>query len=244
MKKWILLLAASAILLFVNYFYIAFNGNFISKIFARNIADQHIQQMFEGDTITETNSYFNFKDGRYTFDYNVYKGNRNWSYRVSVRGAFIPQKERVLAYLNEQTVDEQLTATFKKAGETYVHELLKAENLNAESVEYFVSIPQGFYKTEQSWTPAISPALMPELFVALKDEGQTKEQFLSAAQAIQRQLNDREFTYLNVYISISRQYDNSIEQREGYADIFYETLYSVQFTPKASAITMKNISPQ
>lgn len=242
MKKWIFTILAVLIVGFISYLYIGFNGNFFSKMIAKNIAEKHIEQLFENHTISEGDSYYNFKDGRYTFEFRVHNEANYWLYSVGVRGAFIPQKKRIYTYLQEESVDNALSASYQLKGEEFVNTLLKEENIASASVWYYITVPKNFYQEPKAWEPAIEEAFMPELSVSLKDEQQTPEQFLKAAQVIQKRLNDAQFTYLNVYVSITREYDNSIEQREGYADIFYETVYSIQFTPQSGTLTIDDIS--
>lgn len=235
MKKWILLTLAALLLGVILFFYIAFNGNFISKMIAKYKVQQYVEEMYEGQNKQMIDSGYNFKDGRYYFIYDIYQEGIGASYNFSIGGPFLPQG-RIFSYLDYESTDEVMTTAFQQAGVKWLEEQFREKQLAFDRIDYSVSIPKGLYDEGTSWQPKVDQTLMPSIYIELKDEQQTEEQFLQQAEAIRQLLQEHHFTYVEVNISIMREYDNSDGSKEGYAETYYETLYSTEFTPETKTL--------
>ena len=240
MKKWIFMSTAVMMVSVVLFFYVSFNGNIISKAYAKHIVKNYAEELFEGRQINIVESFFNFKDGDYTFKYEVYDEDVRWLYSTSVSGPFFPSKD-VYTILEDNTKDYIYTKQFEEEGRKYIMELLQNQGIATHDVHYFVQVPSNYFKEDIEWKPNIDRIVLPEIYIDLKDEQQSQEQFVEITQRIQQQFEEISLTYLETEISITREYDNRIEQKEGYADIYYETLYSIQFNPGSPKITLSDI---
>lgn len=237
MKKWILLILAGLLLSVVLFFYISFNGNFISKMVAKSKIEDYVAQTYEEENVQLIDSGFNFKDGRYYFDYDIYNETIRSTYTFSIGGPFIP-KGRIFSYLDYQSTDEYTNTEFQQAGQAFIEQQLKEQQLAFTWVNYYVSVPKSFYDKDAEWQPQIDKKLMPTISIELKDEQQTEAQFLEQAQHIRELLEEQNVTYAEVNISVMREYDNSDGAKEGYAETYYEGLYSTDFTPDTKQLTI------
>lgn len=230
MKKWISLTLAILLLAVILFFYISFNGNFISKMVAKNIVQSFVAETYEGQNAKLVDSGFNFKDGQYIFHYEIYNDTVRSNYSFSIGGSLIPNGQ-IFSYLYPESLDEQLTTTFQKAGTSWIEEQLRAQNIAFDWIGYELSIPKGLYTEEILWQPQVDKKLIPWISVELTDEQQTEQEFLQTAEKIRQLFHAHNVTYAEARITIMREYDNSDGSREGYAPTYYEGLYSTNFRP-------------
>lgn len=237
MKKWTLLTLAVLLLTAILFFYVSFNGNFISKMVAKNMVQDYVTEMYKGHNVQLVDSGFNFKDGHYVFHYEIYYNTIRSNYSFSIGGPLLPNKP-ISGYLDWESADEQLTTAYQKAGVEWLEEQLREQGITFNSVGYEVSIPRGLYPENMSWQPQVDNILLPWISVELTDEQQTEREFLQQAEQIRQLLHEQIVTYTEVRISVMREYDNSDGSREGYAPTYYEGLYSTNFTPNTKDLTI------
>ena len=72
MKKWILLAIAALLLAVILFFYVSFNGNFVTKMVAKGKVQDFVEETYKGHNMQFVDSGYNFKDGRYYFQYEIY----------------------------------------------------------------------------------------------------------------------------------------------------------------------------
>lgn len=237
MKKIILLTLAVLLLAVILFFYISFNGNFISKMIAKSKVQQYVEEMYENQNKQLVDSYYNFKDGQYTFNYEIYNNTIRSNYSFSIGGPFFP-KGTIFSYLEYESMDEALTESFQKDGEKWLEEQLREQNIAFGGVGYAVDIPKGLYGEDEVWKPNVDKLITPRISVDLTDEQQTEEQFLQQAEQIRQILIEHDVTYANGYISLTRAFDNSDGSKVGYAETYYQVIYSTRFTPDTKNLTV------
>lgn len=235
MKKIILLTLAALLLGAILFFYVSFNGNFISKMIAKNKVEAYLEEHYKDQNRQLTDSGYNFKDGQYVFHYEIYNNANRYSYTFSIGGPVFPNG-RIFSYLNPHSEDEVLSEQFSKEGGQWLEQKLRAQNIAFDNVVYSVSVPKKIFENV-SWKPDVDAILTPWITVEVTDEQQTEEQFMEQAEQIRQMLNEYNVTYDNCYITMIREFDNSDGSKEGYAETYYEGIYSTAFTPDTKDIT-------
>lgn len=228
MKKWFLLIGAVLILVFVLYIYVSFNGNPISQKMAKTKLDEYTSEVFEGSTISIDHSGYNFKDGSYYFLYTVQQGEQIAQYSSEVRGAWKPSK---VSYTNliEEYKDHQLMEAYHMQANRFINQALTENDVPVYGVSYDVLIAKGQYEAGEPWKPNMPKNTIPSIWIDLKDEQQTKEQFTETVKVIQQTLAEKNMSYTNVHVAMTRKFDNTDGKKEGYAPFYYETIYSTDF---------------
>ncbi|MER2107146.1 MAG: hypothetical protein ABS949_09420 [Solibacillus sp.] len=237
MKKWILLAAAALLVAVVLFFYVSFNGNFVSKMVAKGKVQDFVAETYEGHNKQLVDSGYNFKDDRYYFHYEIYTNGIRSNYSFSIGGPVVVSDE-IYSYLDYESVDEERTEAFQQAGEYWLEEQLRARGIAFDAIGYSVEIPKGLYTEEVSWQPQVEKKLNPWISFELTDEDQTEEAFLQQAEQIRQLLNEQGVTYKEARVSIMREYDNTDGAREGYAPIYYEGIYLTMFTPETEVLVV------
>lgn len=237
MKKWILLIGAALILCFVLFIYVSFSGNPISKKMAEKRLDEYIGDTFEGSVVSMDATGYNFKDASYYFLYTVQQGELVAQYSSEVRGAWFP-KEVWFTSLIDQYRDQELMSKYHTVGSLYVKEALEEKNVPVEEVLYDVLIVKGRYEADEPWTPNMPKDAMPTIWVDIIDQNQTKEQFTETVKTIQQTLEEHDVTYTNVRVEMTRTFDNTDGSKKGYAEYYYETIYSTNFASADEKFTV------
>lgn len=237
MKKWILLVAAALILGVILFFYVSFNGNFVTKMVAKAKVEDFVEETYKGHNKQLVDSGFSFKDGRYYFHYEIYTEATRANYSFSIGGPLFLD-DRIFSYLDLQDSDEEMMESFSKAGANWLMEQLDAKGIVYDDVGYSVEIPKGLFTGEVSWQPQVDQKLMPYVSFELKDENQSAEEFLQQAEEIRGILKEQDVTYNEARVSVTREFDNTDGSKEGYAPIYYETLYSTIFTPETGKLEL------
>lgn len=229
MKKWILMISAALILAFVLFIYVSFNGNPISQKMAKNILDEYIGEVFEGSMIAIDHSGYNFKDASYYFLYTVQQGEQVAQYSSEVKGAWIPSK---VSYTNlmEEYTDRALMEAYHMQANRFINQALTDKHVPVHGVSYDILIAKGQYEAGEPWKPNMPKHTIPSLWIDLKDEQQTKEQFTETVKVIQQTLAEKDVSYTNVHVAMTRKFDNTDGKKEGYAPFYYETIYMTSFT--------------
>jgi len=238
MKKWVFLAIAALLLAVILFFYVSFNGNFVTKMVAKGKVQDFVEETYEGHNTQLVDSGYDFKDGRYYFQYEIYTNTIRSNYSFSIGGPLLLDG-RIYSYLHYESVDEEMTAAFQKAGVSWLEERLREKGIAFDLIDYSVDIPKGLYTEEVSWQPQVEKNLMPWISIELTDEEQTEDEFLQQAEQIRQLLNEQDVTYKEAHVSITREYDNTDGSKEGYAPIYYEGLYSTMFTPQTKKLVLK-----
>lgn len=237
MKKIILLTLAALLLGVILFFYISFNGNFISKMIAKSKVEAYVEENYKDQNKQLIDSGYNFKDGQYVFHYDLYNNSIRSSYTFSIGGPLLPSG-RIFSYLNPDSMDEELTKQFSHEGNRWLRKKLREQNMKFDNVDYYVEIPKGYLDDDATWKPEVDQILMPSISVDVTDEQQTEEQFIAQVEQIRQVLIDNKVTYDTSYVSMTRKFDNSDGSKEGYAETYYEVIYSTMFTPETKDITL------
>ncbi|MER2000670.1 MAG: hypothetical protein ABS882_12930, partial [Lysinibacillus sp.] len=204
MKKVILLTLAALLLAVILFFYTSFNGNFISKMLAKHKVEKYVEEMYKEQNKQLVDSYFNFKDGQYTFNYEIYNNTIRSSYSFSISGPFFPNGQ-IFSYLQSDSMDTVLTEKFNEDGRKWLEGKLREKHIAFDRVDYSVDIPKGYYEEDEVWKPHVDQILMPWITVELTDEQQTEEQFSQQAEAIRQLFIDNKVTYYNGNVSMTRE---------------------------------------
>ena len=241
MKKWLYIVPAALILVVVLFFYVSFNGNFISKIIAKNSAQDYLKIQYPEGNYTLQDGHYNFKNGTYAFDLMYYSEEhaQNWAYTLEVGNGLFPTSVEYVT-LHADSTDTETTELWNKEGSDYVNKLLKGLPISV-SASYTISVPIGFTKETPTWQPEVPVPIAPFLYIdTAYYNGETKEQFLQLTKEIQQRLNKESLNYSNVTIVMNEKFNNSDGKKVGYAPIYYETKYYVTFGRKTE-ITIKTI---
>lgn len=238
MKKVILLTLAGLVLAVILFFYISFNGNFISKMIAKQKVEKYVEEKYEQQNKQLVDSYYSFKDGQYTFEYAMHYNNTPSTYYVSIGGAFFPVG-RIFSYVDYESIDHNVAEKFQRAGIQWLEKKLRERRIDVASVDYYVAVPMGFYEGEVEWQPKLSPVLAPSIGISLTDTEQTEAQFLQQAEQVRQLVNAEEITYADVTIYLTRAFDNSDGAKPGYAETYYEGIYRTTFTPETTELTIR-----
>lgn len=238
MKKWILLAVAALLLAVILFFYVSFNGNFVTKMIAKGKVQDFVEETYEGHNKQLVDSGYNFKDGRYYFQYEIYTNAIRSNYSFSIGGPVLVN-DKIYSYLEYESVDEEMTEAFQQAGVSWLEEQLREQGIAFDAIGYSVDIPKGLYTEDVSWQPQVEAKLNPWISFELSDDQQTEAAFLQQAEQIRQLLNEQGVTYKQANVSITREYDNTDGAKEGYAPIYYEGLYFTRFTPETKVLVVQ-----
>lgn len=242
MKKWILIIAATLLVGLVVFVYVSFNGNIISKMIAKNTVSNYLEDKYEEaefEYVLKDGGY-NFKMGTYYFPYVLSGEQQSWEYSIEVGPSLIPTNVRY-EELDYKSIDETLSSRFNVAGGKYIKDELLNDVVPVSVLDYYVDVPKNLFPADQEWTKTLETPLMPRISLDVVDENQTKEQFLAQAKKVQEALNKDKVTYESVRISLTREFDNTNNEKPGYAPIYYEGIYWIEFNPKDQLVIEKVI---
>lgn len=239
MKKWLLIIAATVLVGFVLFMYISFNGNFISKMIAKNTVSNYLEDKYEENEYVLKDGGYDFKFGTYYFTYVLKGEQQSWNYSIEVGPSLLPTNIR-FEDLDYDSEDEAMSSRFSLAGEQYIKDVLLKDVVPISELGYYVDVPKNLFPADQEWTKTLEKPLMPSISLDVVDENQTKEQFLAQAKKIQQALNKDKVTYESVRVSLTREFDNTDNEKPGYAPIYYEGIYSIEFKPK-DELTIKMV---
>lgn len=218
MRKFIAIVLAAMILGVVLFFYISFNGNFISKAVAKKSVEKFAEGQFEGANLAYRG--YNFKDKTYIFDVKY----REWSYTVEVGRGWKPE-EIYYVMLHADSNDQKRSDEWATIGRSYLQKLLGRD----VQVSYFIDVPNGFEQAE--WKKDMNLPVAPSIVVEFEVADETAEQFLEKARDIQAKLDADGVHYRETRVMSFKQYDNRDGAKEGYAPIYTEGKYQVVMTP-------------
>ncbi len=236
MKKWLSLILAFIIIGTVLFGYNEFNGNFISKKMAKNTLEHYLEEQYGDIRYQVDKGFYNFKFDTYDFDVTFYEDALNWTYSFEVGPKIVPTTIQTIT-MHYDSKDDSLSTAWSEQGSRYIKELLAG--LPVGAISYYIEIPRNF--TEAKWSPTIDVLIAPSISIDCSlYKGESKEEFLQTAKEIQTRLNTDGINYDHVFLSMDAKFDNRDGKKEGYAPIYYERKYSVQFTPNKE-VTLEDI---
>lgn len=225
MKKWLSILLALVITGSVLFGYSEFNGNFISKQIAKSTLKAYLTEHYPNTSFRVEKGSFNFKFNTYDFDVTFNEEPNYWNYTFEVGPKYVPNtiETKMMHY---DSRDEAKSNNWSDQGSQYVKKLLAA--LPIGDTFYSIDIPNQFPQTE--WTPDVNVIVAPSISIEFPlYKGETKEEFLKIVQEIQAVLDADEIKYDTVFIYMDESIDNRDGKKEGYAPIYYQRKYNVQF---------------
>lgn len=233
MKKKLALVFAVLITGFVLFGYNEFNGNFISKQIAKSTLKDHLDEQYHTLRYDLGKGKYNFKFSVYTFDVILSEGTNYATYTFEVGPKYIPTTIQA-AMIHYDSMDEEKTYAWRDEGSAYVKALLA--DVPIGDVSYSVDVPKEFAHT--AWSPNVPVPIAPTISIQFPlYKGETKEQFIEQIQAIQTALNADGIRYDSVFAYMDQKFDNRDGHKEGYAPIYYETKYRIQFEKDSSITT-------
>ena len=221
MKRWIFILLALLIVGTVLFFYVSFNGNFITKAVAKQKVETYVAEQFTDATTNLVASGYNFKDSRYYFLYMIHTDTTQTRYTFEIGGPVLLD-ERIYSYMDLADADEAKTESFQQAGTKWLQTMLQNEQLKTDFIGYTVDIPRGLYDENKTWTPTVDALLRPSIAIELTDIGQSEAEFDAQAERIQAQLEAASFTYTNLQIQVWEQIRDG---KETYMQTKYTHIY-------------------
>lgn len=236
MKKGISIFLAIVITGSVLFGYNEFNGNFISKQIAKSTLKDYLSEHYPDSNFQFDKGFYNFKFGAYTFDVTFYEPPNNWTYTFEVGPKYVPNSIQTKT-LHYDSRDEAKSDNWSNQGSHYVKELLAAFPIG--ETHYSIDVPHSFSQTE--WTPDVNVIVAPSISIEFPlYKGETQEEFLNTVKEIQAALDGGEIRYDTVFLYMDEKVDNRDGKKEGYASIYYQRKYSLQFQPN-SPITLDHI---
>lgn len=225
MKKWLSLLLALVITVSVLFGYTVFNGNFISKQFAKSTLKEYLAEHYPNTSVQLDKGNYNFKFGTYDFDVTFNEPPNYWNYTFEVGPKYVPNtiEAKMMHY---DSRDEKKSNDWSDQGSQYVKDLLAS--LPVGDTFYSIDVPNQFPQTE--WTPDVNVIVAPSISIEFPlYKGETKEEFLEIVQEVQAVLDADKIKYDTVFIYMDEKIDNRDGKKEGYASIYYERKYNVEF---------------
>ncbi|MGN7477067.1 hypothetical protein ACTHOQ_04355 [Solibacillus silvestris] len=236
MKKWLSIFLAFVITSSVLFGYNEFNGNFISKQIAKSTLKDYLSEHYPDADFQFDKGFYNFKFNAYTFDVTFYESPNNWTYTFEVGPKYLPNTIQTKT-MHYDSRDETKSNDWSDQGSQYVKELLTAFPIG--NIYYSIDVPNQFPQTE--WAPAVNVIVAPSISIEFPlYKGETEEEFLNTVQEIQAALDRDEIRYDTVSVYMDEKMDNRDGKKEGYASIYYQRKYSLQFQGN-SPITLDNI---
>ena len=235
MKKKLFILLAIIITGFVLFGFNEFNGNFISKQMAKSTVKSHLDETYADANYQIEKRGYNFKSATYMFDVTFYEPPNNWTYTFEVGPKYIPTTIQTTT-LHSDSKDEEKSNIWNTQGAQYVKNLLAG--IPVGGVCYFIDVPKQF--SQADWSPTVDVPVAPSIMMEFPlYNGESKETFLNYAQAIQKALNADGIRYDSVFVYMDEKFDNRDGKKEGYAEIYYQRKYSLQFQAN-SKITLQD----
>lgn len=236
MKKWLFIIPALIITGFVLFGYNEFNGNFISKQIAKSTLKKHLTETYTDTNVQIEKGGYNFKSGTYMFDVTFYEPPNNWTYSIEIGPKYSPISIET-ATLHYDSKDEGMSSLWSVQGSSYAKKLLA--DVFSGGVSYSIDVPKQFPQKE--WTPTVDVPVAPSITIEFPlYKGESKEAFLKTVKEIQAALDADELRYDSVFIYMDEKVDNRDGKKKGYADIYYQRKYSLQFQAN-SEITVNDI---
>ena len=236
MKKWLSIFLAFVITGSVLFGYNEFNGNFISKQMAKSTLKEQLSEQYPDREFQLDKGFYNFKFDAYTFDVTFYEPPNNWTYTFEVGPKYLPKTIQTKT-MHYDSRDETKSNDWSNQGSQYVKDLLAAFPIGG--TYYSIDVPIQFSQTV--WTPDINIIVAPSISIEFPlYKGESKEEFLNIVQEIQAVLDEDKIRYDTVFVYMDEKVDNRDGKKEGYAPIYYQRKYSLQFQEN-SPITLDNI---
>lgn len=230
MKRWLWIGVAVCLLIVVVFYYVSFNGNVLTKMIAQKKVETYMEQMYGESTAHFVKSGFDFKDGRYYFDYDIADEAVRAHYTFSIGGAFWLH-DRIYTRLHDEDRDRARTDDFQRTGAAWLTAQLAAHHVTASVVEYNVQIPRGFYAQSVPWQPTVAPRIHPFIYIELNDEQQTEVQFLQQVETIQAILQQAHMTYDEAEVKVYRAVNDN-------GNTYYDAVYTTVFQPDTKTVTI------
>lgn len=225
MKKWLSILVALVITGSVLFAYSEFNGNFISKQIAKSTLKDYLAEHYPKTNVQLDKGTYNFKFGTYDFDVIFNESPHYWNYTFEVGPKYVPNtiEAKMMHY---DSRDETKSNDWSDQGSQYIKDLLAAFPVG--NIFYSIDVPNQFPQTE--WAPNVNVIVAPSITMEFPlYNGETKEEFLNTVQEIQAVLDADAIKYDTVFIYMDEKIDNRDGKKEGYASIYYERKYNVEF---------------
>lgn len=220
MKRMLLIFMAVVITGAVLFFYVSFNGNFITKAVAMKKIEVYVSEHYAQSNVRALGSGFDFKDASYYKSYAIDDKN----YTFSLRGPILLQEEiETLFSYSEQ--DEQLRMAYHHAGTTWLEQQLNEAHIAFEAAEYNVDVPP----SSKEWQPNVDASLQPTVVIELVYTEQSEEVFLQQATNIKTLLDDSQLTYTKVNIYTLRY----VKKEDG---VYSEQVYATSFTEASEKV--------
>lgn len=228
MKKWIYMISSLTIIGFVLIVYSSFNGNVVSRIMAKNVAQKFIEQEYPELNLQLVDKGYNFKFGTYDFEFDYKEGTNIWTMYITVGPSIWPSEVEELA-LKYDSKDESTSTKWSDEGTAYVEKLLNQE-IQWNELYYTIDVPRNFEDEHPEWQPTIDVPTEPFINIDVIYEGQTEQEFIEQAKNIQRLLQNSGLRVGMVIVTTTEEIDNLNGSKEGYAPIYYETRHHIRFT--------------
>ncbi|WP_217587589.1 hypothetical protein [Lentibacillus saliphilus] len=236
LKKMILIILAAILFGGVLFFYNAFNGNPISKLYAKRVLDQHLEDAYPDANFSINDGFYNFKDGSYNFDVTelgeVEEYDQPNTYDMSVRGFWKPEVRFDGIY--NDSLDESLMKKMSYFAETELLEVLWASVPSVKTISVRIEIQKGDFGDDVEWDKDLQFTKPMGMHIHLDATDHDEAAVLRDAQMIQETLNTEGYNYESVTIN-----GNTFGQE--YKDDGMGPLrFSASFTPDTQ-ITLKDI---
>ncbi|MEO4053826.1 hypothetical protein [Solibacillus sp. CAU 1738] len=196
-KKSLYLIGAFLITSFILFFYFSFNGNPISKAFAKKQALAYLEMQFPENNYAIQDNTFNFKDASYYFYYTLAGNNgRSYQYSVGVGRGLYPNNI-TSNYLHYDSENFEMSEEFSNSGTVYIKKL--TENLDLKGdIYYYVQVPVDYVEKDTKWSPTIEFPVDAEITVLIEQHFESEEKFIAYVNSIMNALNDVNFNQLYV----------------------------------------------
>lgn len=234
-KKWLSLIFIIAIVAFIIYFYISFNGNLITKKLAEKTADDYISSVFPDGSYLIEKGYYNFKDDAYEFPIKRYEdfATSPLKYHLSVQGFWGNHVQNF--YLDIDDIDEAIQERFSEQSIATVREALGEPLASSAEIFTFIEVPKGKYASDVQWSKELDDNRSHILTINIDAQGMTEDTFLAQAHYIQKALATATIPYKEVNFFANKK--ETIEDN-GHSYELTTTIYSVRFSADEEVLKM------
>ncbi|WP_078556228.1 hypothetical protein [Bacillus alkalicellulosilyticus] len=231
----------SIILLFlvgsILFIYNEFNGNPLSKWYAKRTVDNYLAEHYEDKTFRIDEGFYDFKFKEYAFDVieigsTSETSNTPETYYFTVRGWFKPTV--MIDGIYTENLDYEAMERLSQEAASDIQSILLENNVSSvHSVDVQLEILKGEYSSEQPWSKQMELEKPFSMHMFLDVTNREKEQFYEDVKSIQTILNKEGYLYDSVTIN-GNIIEGNRKDESGYVK------YYVSFTPETE-IEMESI---
>lgn len=195
--------------IFVLAVYNGFNGNPLSKFFARQTLNQYLLDEYPSEDYQILASFYDFKSGAYHFELDEEEGTTEEPIEMTVSGSFFFDVNFDGIYYSR--LDEPLMEKLAEEASEELQELLDGQLERLYDIGVDIEVLEGTYSMDTAWSTQLALSKPMRIDITVKAEGLTEEQFVNMANIVQHQLKEAAYSYESVAISANDIVDGELD---------------------------------